>query len=331
MWQITGKDHSMQTQHKTRVALIGAGAMANSVHYPSLAEFTDVEMAGLCDVVDAKREATAAKFHIPHTFTDYKKMLDQIEPQAVYILMPPHQLFDLVMECLNRKLHVFIEKPPGITTEQTWHMARAAEKHGCLTMVGFQRRFCPLLVEARRRVEERGALIQCLARFLKSGMVQPYYGGAVDILTSDVIHAVDILRWMGGEVTKLASTVDSFHAEINNAFNALVEFESGAVGMLLSNFVVGRRIYAVEMHAFNISAYAEPDDRAVFYEDNHTAGEVLLSSDAAHSTEMHKTIGFFDENRHFIDCIQQGRLPQTHFGDAVKTMELVDRIYRSQL
>ncbi len=92
-------------KEKIRLALIGAGGMANGVHYPSLAEFPDVEMAGICDLAEEKLVATAKKFHIPRTFTDYKKMLDEIKPDAVYILMPPHHLFDLVIECLKRKLN----------------------------------------------------------------------------------------------------------------------------------------------------------------------------------------------------------------------------------
>jgi predicted dehydrogenase len=321
----------MAIESQVRLALIGAGNMANGMHYPSLAEFDDVEMAGLCDLDAAKLSQTAGKFHIESTFSDYKKMLDEVQPQAVYILMPPHHMFDIIVECLNRKLHVFIEKPPGLTVDQTRHLARLAEKNNCLTMTGFQRRFTPLLVEARKAVEARGPIIQCLARFVKSNGVEPYYGGAIDILTCDAIHAVDNLRWMGGEVKKVVGKVDSFYTNFPNAFNALVEFESGAAGMLLCNWVTGRRIYSVEMHAKNISAYAEPDDRAIIYKDGDEAGEVLLNTDAAQSEAPHHYLGFFAENRHFIDCVQSKQQPQTNFSDGVKTMELVQKIYDSPL
>ncbi len=305
-------------KEKIKLALIGAGGMANSVHYPSLAEFRDVEMAGLCDLVEEKLIATAKRFHIKQTFKDYKKMLDEIEPDAVYILMPPHYLFDLVIECLNRKLNVFIEKPPGITTEQTKNMARTTEKNDCLTMVGFQRRFCPVIV-------------QCAARFMKNYFAGPYYNGAVDILTSDAIHAVDILRWMGGEVKKIVSSVKNFYAEYDNTFNALLEFESGAVGILLTNWVVGKRIFSVEMHSKGISAFAEPDDKAVIYKDNEEKGEIILTQEAVKSKEMYKYAGFYAENRHFIDCLKEGKQPMTNFADSVRTMELVDRVYHSQI
>ena len=317
---------------KIRVGLIGAGGMANSVHYPSLAEFEDVEMVGLCDLVEKKLKATAEKFHIEHIFTDYKKMFDETKPDAVYILMPPHHVYDLVIECLNRKLHVFIEKPPGITTEQTRNMARLAEKNKCLTMVGFQRRFCPLLVTARKKVEERGPIIQCMAQFVKNTIgAGPYYNGAIDILTCDAIHAVDILRWLGGEVKKVSSDVGNFYAEYNNAFNALLKFESGAVGFLFTNWAAGKRIFSVEMHAKGISAFAEPDDKTIIYKDNKEEGEIFSTQEAANSKEMHKYAGFFSENRHFIDCLKNGKQPLTNFADSVKTMELVDWVYRAKL
>jgi predicted dehydrogenase len=328
---VPAKTTKKANKKKVRIAAIGAGGMANGVHYPSLADFNDVELVGLCDMFPDKLAATAEKFGFAQTFSDYKKMLDETQPDAVYILMPPYHLFDLTVECLKRGHGVFVEKPLGVTSGQAQSLARLAEKNNCPTMVGFQRRFCPLLIESKKRVEARGQILQCLARFVKSGGTQPYYNGAIDILTCDVIHAVDILRWMSGEVKKVSSTVDAFGGDVENAFNALMEFENGAVGMLLSNWVTGRRIYATEMHALNITALSEPDDRAIIYADGDETGETLISSEVAGSDEMHKKIGFYGENRHFIDCLKNGKLPETHFGDALKTMELVDRIYASQL
>jgi predicted dehydrogenase len=85
------------------------------------------------------------------------------------------------------------------------------------------------------------------------------------------------------------------------------------------------------MHAYNISAYAEPDDRAVIYRDGSLEPEVILNTEAAGSDAPHRYLGFYDENRHFIDCIKSGQQPQTCFADAVKTMELVERIYHERL
>ena len=62
---------------KVNIALIGAGGMANGVHYPSLRDCEDVNLVGLCDLVPSKLQATAEKFEIDQTFSDYREMLEK--------------------------------------------------------------------------------------------------------------------------------------------------------------------------------------------------------------------------------------------------------------
>ncbi|MGB9595301.1 MAG: Gfo/Idh/MocA family protein [Candidatus Poribacteria bacterium] len=317
---------------KVKIGMIGAGGLANAVHYPSLAEFSDVEISAICDLDANRLKNTAEKYKIEKIYNDYKKMVQEVELNAVYIIMPPHHLFDLVIYCLNSKLNVFIEKPPGVTAEQTRNMALTAEKNHCLTMVGFNRRFIPLLVEAKRLVLERGEMIQCVATFYKNSIgAGPYYAGAIDILTCDAIHAVDALRWMGGEVVSVASDIRRIYAEYDNSFNAIMKFKNGGTGILLTNWVVGKRVHTFEMHAKGISAFVNGDDSAFIYSDNKEEPLVLKTKEIAGSSENYKYYGFYNENRHFIDCIKQGKMPDTNFSDAYKTMELVNRIYQSQI
>ena len=317
---------------KVNIALIGAGGMANSVHYPSLAESKDVNLVGLCDLVESKLHATAEKFEIEQTFTDYRKMLEKTAPEAVYILMPPQHLYPLVIHCLTQQHHVFIEKPPGITRHQTEEMALAAEKHGCKTMVGFNRRFIPLMQKVKAIVEENGPILQCMATFHKNAPSALYYDGVIDVLTCDAIHAVDALRWLGGgEVEAVASDINRFYSDRENSFNAIVKFTSGASGYLCTNWAVGSRIHTFEMHARGISAYINPDAGkcATLYTPEGTT-EITPES-AAGCDETHKTYGFYDETRHFVESILQDDQPSTCFADAIKTMELVEAIYRNQI
>jgi virulence factor len=315
---------------KVKIAVIGAGTMANTVHYPSLHLIEDVEIVGISDLMQDRMAETAKRYNIERTFVDYKEMLEKTSPDGVYIIMPPYHLYDIAVYSLNLGLNVFIEKPPGVTKEQTRQMANLAEKKGVMTMVGFQRRFAPVMVEAKKRIEERGNIIQCQANFFKNYIDQPpYYNGAIDILTCDAIHSVDILRWMAGEPRKIVSSVKSLFAEYDNCFYAMIEFESGAIGFLSTNWVSGTRIYSVEMHGKGICALVNPEESAVIYKDGNKQGEVLEASDVAKGKEVYKVSGFYDENKHFIECIKTKQIPQTNFADAFKTMEFVDRIYHS--
>ncbi|MEM1990380.1 MAG: Gfo/Idh/MocA family oxidoreductase [Candidatus Bathyarchaeia archaeon] len=319
---------------KVRVGVIGAGAHANFAHYPSLASMRDVEIVAISDLNEERLNKTADKYGVIGRYKDFREMIDKERLDAVYIIVPPHQLYDLAIFCLKKRLNVFVEKPPGITYEQNRNMALTAKKYGCKTMVGFNRRFIPLMRKVRAIVEERGPIIQCAATFYKSmvGAWLPYYEGAVDILTCDAIHAVDTLRWMGGEVETVASLINQFYAEYNNSFNALIKFKGGTVGFLMTNWAVGKRIHTFEMHSRGISAFINPDDKAVIYADNcEEPIATITAAEAAGSQDRVKYYGFYDENRHFIDRIKEDKEPETNFEDAAKTMELINKIYNSQI
>ena len=107
-----------------------------SLHHfplPSLAEMEDVRLVAVCDLIAEKAERNAATFGIPAVYTDYREMLEKETCDAVYIVMPPQDSFDLLVDCLGRGLHTFSEKPPTVTTFQTRVLADLAERNGCIT------------------------------------------------------------------------------------------------------------------------------------------------------------------------------------------------------
>jgi virulence factor len=287
---------------------------------------------------------TADEYQIEGRYTDYRRMIEKVAPDAVYVIVPPLLVLPIVMDVMQRGVHVFLEKPPGITTDQAKNMARAAERYDCLTMVGFNRRFIPVLVEAKRRVEERGPIIHIVSRFYKNAVGHgPSQGGAIDLLHFDAIHAVDLLRWLGGEAKAVVGDVRSLYAEHENCFSALVRFENGAVGILSTLWMAGTRVHTFEVHAKGISAFVDGNSAARIYADQDAVyaeqgrggivepqGLILKADEVAGSAEFYVSYGYLAENEHFIQCLQRGREPQTSLSDAVKTMELCDRIYHSQ-
>lgn len=320
---------------KVRVAFIGAGSHANAVHYPSLASIEEAEISAICDIDHGRLQRTSDKYGVKNRYLSYREMLEKEELDAVYVIMPPHQLYDIVVDCLDAGLNVFIEKPPGVSLNQTRSLTWHAAKKGCRTMVGFNRRFIPLMRLCKGLVEERGAINQCVSAFYKNipSEEPPYYRGAVDVLTSDAIHAVDVLRWLGGgEVREAYGSVRRLFADYDNSFNALVCFEGGAVGFLMSNWVAGSRVHAFEMHGKGISAFVNPDERALVYMDNKPKPRIISTYEAAGgSRDFYVYYGFYHENKHFIDCIIRDEEPETCFKDAVKTMELIDLIYKNTI
>lgn len=319
---------------QVKVAILGAGGRAQSAHYPALAEIPAAKLVAVCDLDLKRAQAAGDKFGIPGRYSNYTEMIDKEKPDAVWAIMPPHHLYDVAAAIIERGCHLFIEKPPAVTAEQVRQLDLLARKHQVLTGVTFQRRFSPLIRRGKELCEARGNVHTAHASFYKNWVGgSPYYKGAMDMLTCDGIHAVDTLRYLcGGEVVSVASDSRRLDGGHWNIHLALVRFSSGATGLLLNNFMVGRRIFSVEIHAPGISFFGDPEEGGKLFADNKLEPVQTLDPFAlSKSREQHRAFGAYDTNLHFIECVQQGRQPETNFADALKTMELVNSIYHSQI
>ena len=304
--------------------------MANRVHYPSLASFDDVEMVAICDLDPDRLSRTAERFGIEKRYTDYRKMIEEVAPDAVYAIGQPHMMYDVWLWCLSEGLNLYIEKPMGITIHQARALAYLAEKKGCITQVSFQRRSCPMLVKLKEECLKRGPIIHAVCMFYKCN-IEPFLG-ARDHMMDDGVHAIDTLRWMcGGEVVRIKSLTRRVLVPDINFISSLLEFDSGATGVMINSWTSGRRIFRVEMHAPGICAEADPEGKGYLYADGDTRGVEYDTRKVAGSEEFYVYAGFQAKNREFIDCLKSGKQPASNFSDAVKTMEVAEKILAKAL
>jgi len=310
---------------KVRVAFIGCGGMANRVHYPSLISFDDVEIAAICDIDEERLNETGNRYKIEKRYTNYQKMIEETTPDAVYAIGQPHIMYDIWMWCLEQGLNLYIEKPMGITIHQARSLAYMAEKKGCITQVSFQRRAVPLLVKLKEECLKRGPIVHAVCEFYKYS-IEPYLH-ARDHMMDDGVHAIDTLRWMcGGEVVKIQSLTKRVLVPDINFISAILQFDNGATGILINSWTTGRRIFKVQMHAPGIWAEGDPEDKGYLYIEGDTKGIEYDTREVAGSNEFYVYAGFQAKNREFIDCIKTGKQPSSNFSDAVKTMEIAEKI-----
>ncbi len=314
-----------------KVGFVGAGNLASRVHYPSLAEIEATDLRAISELDEGRLTDTADQYDVPGRYTNYRDMLEREDLDAVYVVMPPHLLHDIVVDCLQAGKHVFVEKPPGVSTYETEAFAWYAERHNCLSMTGFNRRFIPLLRHCKAVVEAAGPIHMVSVRFHKYDPAINdfgFYRGSVSHLTSDIIHAVDSLRWLaGGEVVEVNAHTRALGRAYINVHAALIEFSSGCSGVLLASRRAGARRHTFEFHGGDVSAYCEDGVEGMIYRDDSNTPEFVRGSDLIDDPDaLHQRSGFQAESRHFMESIQAGVQPLTNFAEAAKTMRLVDQI-----
>jgi len=337
----------MSEAKRVRVGVIGAGGMCNSVHLPSLRDMEDVEVVAVCDLVEERARRTAEKFKVPKTYVSYHQMLAQGGLDAIFCLVEPSNHFHVVMACLQAGLDTFMEKPPGITLYQAESMMRKAEEAGRLLMVGFNRRYIPVVREVKKAFDAIATVTQVEGCFYKYG-TGAFDRGGLNAFESDTIHAADLVRWLAAATPVEAYTLTASHQEpVVNAWNSVTRFDNGTIGILKANYRTGGRVHRFEVHGPGASAFlnlgmggAQCEALLLRHDGRQqyslSAGAAGGDADAyfsgiklAGSDQFYRFYGFYYEDRHFIDCVKTRQIPETSIEDAVKSFRYVDLILRN--
>jgi predicted dehydrogenase len=150
---------------KLRVAIIGSGHIAQWMHIPYLRELDDrYEIVATCDISQQLVERVAGYFQIPGRYTDYRRMLDEVRPDACLIATLDH--YDPALASIEAGAHVLVEKPMCILLSEAEQLAARAEKLGRIVQVGYHKRYDPNYqrgLDLMQGVEKRRLLyLRCL-------------------------------------------------------------------------------------------------------------------------------------------------------------------------
>jgi predicted dehydrogenase len=124
-----------------RLALVGAGAIAQLAHLPVLAKIKGATLVAICDNDGPKAGALAQRLGVPDVFTDIDELLEYDRLDAVIVATPNHLHEPHVLRALQSKVHVLCERPLSLTTAGVNRILASAEKAGRMVVVGNNHRF----------------------------------------------------------------------------------------------------------------------------------------------------------------------------------------------
>lgn len=124
-----------------RVAIIGAGAVAQVAHLPALRRLAGVEVVAICDPDLAKAQALASRFSVPDTYDDIEELLRYAKADIAVICSPNHLHEIHVAAALSAGSHVLCERPLALTTAGIERVFKASERSGKRVLTGMNHRF----------------------------------------------------------------------------------------------------------------------------------------------------------------------------------------------
>jgi predicted dehydrogenase len=359
------------SQSKLGVGVIGTHAWADKAHLPGYAAHERVNLIAVCDIDEGRARAAAEKFGAKKVYTDADALIADPEVQMVDVCTPTHTHLPLSLKAIAAGKHVLSEKPLHTEAAPAFDAARKADAKGVRTKLGFTFRYSPAIRQIKAWIDDGtlGEIFHIQGFEQNSQWLDPDFPlrqvapNAVrdKLIPSSIIgygsHLIDLMRWLGGEFDTVASTMKNFIPErvvrgepgrqrilIEDGAVALVEYASGAQGMLQTSYVAVGNYPGVEIRVYGskgaavarlISEFGVAETLKFATADEVEFKPVEIGPEALPPGTTLNTdwpeLYYRNLVRFFVDEILEDRPQECTFHDGAKSQEIVDAIIKAHM
>ncbi len=288
-----------------RLGIIGCGLAAKNLHWPALRKMQDKFcLATVCNRTPEKAREFAQMAGIDQIESDYRKLIDRRDLDAILVALPIEQNAAVVRDCLAAGKHVLCEKPLAHTLAEAQQLRDFAKLSAPVLLVGENYYYRDDFNDAKTLITEGRVGEIFLISYEMTGevdhtksygatpwrLVPAYRGGFV---TDAGVHHAAALRLFGGEICAVQAVTRNIHPVIHAEDNivATLEFANGAIGQYTATYTAKApqhltrvRIFGTagsieithgEMSCFNPNLAATPEIRRYSNFDNGFRNEWL--------------------------------------------------------
>jgi polar amino acid transport system substrate-binding protein len=227
-------------ERQLTVGFIGAGNFAQSYLIPVLKSLKGVQLRGVATAKGINAHSVAKKFGFSFCTADHAEILEDPDIRCIFVATRHDLHADLVVKALQHHKHVFVEKPLALSEEELTAVIAAYRTTPGELMVGFNRRFSPLIHEVKQFL---GALRTPLTIhyrinagfFPKTHWAQDPIEGGGRIL-GEVCHFVDLIQYLteADPIKVYAESISSNDGSIVNTdnINITIKLQDGSIGII---------------------------------------------------------------------------------------------------
>lgn len=310
-----------------RISIIGAGDIAIH-HLNVLSNINGVKIVGICNRSGKGLDQIKQKYNIPVSTTDWRELVKLTTPDAIFILVSPDNIFSVAHECLKSGIPCFLEKPAGLSLEESTELLNIATRSRCLHMIGLNRRFYSSINTAINFVNYygdtiSGALIedhQPISLLKRKGKHSSQV--LERWLFANGVHAIDLIRHIFGEISNL-EILKTSRTETNGDG---ISFHAKAGNSLIT--------YVADWHS------GQPQRLSLFGRDasailgkNYLEGTLIRNGKSTNLelTQIDRDFkpGLYMQSKTFIEGLEAGTIESCNLHDYLKTAQIVDKVFKS--
>ena len=310
---------------QVKIGVIGTGRMGQS-HCRIYSNLRHAKFVGVCDV-NADLGKEVARKHEVSYFRDVDSLLENVD--AVSICTPTPQHFEFAMRCLDRNIHVLVEKPFTETLEQAQALKEAAEaKSKLIVQVGHIEKFNPTFIELRKVLEDMTVLAMNFNR------LSPFQGSNVDV---DVV--LDLMIHDIGLIVDLFNTepvsMDAYGFSVfSNTIDhglAVLRYDPGLLVTLTASRVTEQKVRGINVTTKEAFIEADLLNKNISVH-RRTLGDYVNHKNSGVKYRQESLIErivvpavepLFLELQDFVNCVCDSKKPQVSAADGYNALRFV--------
>ena len=310
---------------QVKIGVIGTGRMGQS-HCRIYSNLRHAKFVGVCDV-NADLGKEVARKHEVSYFRDVDSLLENVD--AVSICTPTPQHFEFAMRCLDRNVHVLVEKPFTETLEQARALKEAAEaKSKLIVQVGHIEKFNPTFIELRKVLEDMTVLAMNFNR------LSPFQGSNVDV---DVV--LDLMIHDIGLIVDLFNTepvsMDAYGFSVfSNTIDhglAVLRYDPGLLVTLTASRVTEQKVRGINVTTKEAFIEADLLNKNISVH-RRTLGDYVNHKNSGVKYRQESLIErivvpavepLFLELQDFVNCVCDSKKPQVSAADGYNALRFV--------
>jgi len=328
----------MANSRKIRIAVVGAGHVAQVAHIPAWKSHPDVELAAIVDDDVVRVRHVARQFGFKTWHRDFSRMLKDADVNAVDICTPNYLHAPMVIAALRSGRDVLCEKPLARSAAEAQKMVDASDKYGRMLMVAMNNRFREDVSTLHRLIKagELGDVQVVKAGWQRKSMEwkdRVWFtekgkagGGALLDLGTPLM---DLAIWMSHLRRPVSTSCAAYGKKGRNGVEdsacALVRFAGGASLMLDVNWNLREKTDRTYLNVFGSKGAAMLNPLQI----HKSIHGVLVNVTPSISRANYYKKSYQEEIKHFVACRARRRKPLSSGREAVTVLRILDAMYAS--
>lgn len=321
-----------------KVAVVGLGDISK-IHIPAIQKKTDVKLVAVCDIDKSLADSVPGV----NFYTDYHVMLEEEPLDCVHICLPHYLHLSVTKACVEKGVHVLLEKPLALNTEESLELVKLEKENRDVKIcICHQNRYNETFEMLREIVQggEYGKIvgIKGLVTWFRPksyydtkpwrGQMK-YAGGGVMINQS--IHTLDLMQLLGGEIESIRGSITQlldYGIEVEDTAVANMTFKNGATGLFFATNSNAANS-SVELQVILENGTFTIKDSILTKINEDGQKEEMIEDSKLPGTKFYYGASHIKIIHTFYSCIRSNTHDYVHVEDTITSIKIIDAIRKS--